>query len=203
MLEDKLEDVLKHQFDGFLNLALRNIWLFSKNSHVQSPANIDTRCSQISAHLRRLGLQHDIYCSGGELSGGTRRGRELCGLLNTLTRKLSSKALGKLAETKDENAKLKILYWISWRTCGFRICDLKHISYRKRRVRALKVLVELNLATKRNNEYYSTLLGDDIAREILNLRHIWVYEPLVQLPYYFVRTRGLPLRSDWVYGEYR
>jgi len=202
MLEFRLvlKDILERQFYGFLNLALRNPWLFIKES---KPRNLSKRKSQINSSLRRLGLETesyldfeediteesvDIYCDyNGKLKFNTERVKVLSEVLETLAHILTPESLKKLAEKRDRNVKLMILELLSryqYDKMGFK-SHWRTLSYRKQRSRAVKTLAKLELISKTNKEYHLTDVGREIATKIYRARYKWVNAQSVQLLHYF------------------
>lgn len=192
-MKEILRNILLHQFYGFLNLTLRNLWLFRKELR---PTSWRERKSQINSSLKSLvdRLYSGSWSEG--LSYYTHQGIRLCDLVITLLQKLDPNTLKQLAEKKNVNVKLMILMRMHGhpgrvllghnpRTRGFRICDFRSLSYRKRIARALKLLVELKLLEKRNVKYYLTPLGQEVGFELKSSFYWCVDEPLRAMLYYF------------------
>jgi len=161
------------------------------------PKHLRERASQVNSFLRRWDLQDarwfgHMHCKySGELICYTKKARELCNLMDTLTRMLDRESLKKIAETGSKNVKLTILTLLAplhrGPKYGSRIHELQSILdlYRKRVSRALKILCELKLAEKINKKYYATDLGTEITNEIRYHFNAWVSEQTRLLLYQF------------------
>lgn len=175
----KLQEFLKHQFYGFLNYGLRNLWLFTQKGCPRSwqrEYQIDTFLSKndikyVYVHITKDGevrIRWDMH------------GRFFVDLVNGLMTKIDRKSLKKLAETKDRNVKIEILLRMvrSIFDEPFYVHQFLDISYRRRIHRAMKTLVQLKLVEKTKTQkhgYQLTRTGLQIAEMLASSLRFWLY----------------------------